>query len=106
ELVPVPFERPCYNQTALQLGASRVIAASQFDIADFEFEIWIENAQERKVRTPKGSGPANGGAAGRYLKSQISNLRSQKLVLPDDDKCNREQTSRPRFRNPRSRFRN
>jgi hypothetical protein len=37
-----------------------------------KFEIWIEGSKERKVRTPEGSEPANGGAF-----DEISNLRSQ-----------------------------
>ena len=51
-------------------------------------------AKKRKVRTPKGSEPANGGAADEF-KSQISNLKFQIKRESADDKCNRKQTSRP-----------
>ena len=43
--------------------------------------------QERKVRTLKGSEPANGGAF-QHLGFDISDLRCW-----NDDKCNREKTS-------------
>ena len=41
-----------------------MIAASQLEvqISNLRFEIRIEGPKERKVRTPKGSEPANGGA--------------------------------------------
>jgi hypothetical protein len=48
--------------------------------------------EERKVRTPQGSEPANGGAAAGSWKSWIPNSRFQKKLA--DDKCNRKQTSR------------
>ena len=44
--------------------------------------------QERKVRTLKGSEPANGGAFQDNLGFEISDLK-----FWSDDKCNREQTS-------------
>ncbi len=34
----------------------------RFQVSNLRFEIRIEKAKERKVRTPKGSEPANGGA--------------------------------------------
>jgi len=56
---------------------------------DFKFSNLRYQTKERKVRTPKGSEPANGGAS-------VSNLRFQ-IEIPDekrgDDKCNRKQTS-------------
>ena len=80
--------------------ASRVIAASQFKIhvSNLKFEIWIEGSKERKVRTPEGSEPANGGESERNFDSQISNLKFSDEDRSGDDKCNREKTSRPRFR--------
>jgi hypothetical protein len=46
-------------------------------------------SKKRKVRTPKGSEPANGGAS-----EGISNLKFQIEISEenpsDDDKCNRE----------------
>jgi len=37
-----------------------------------------KGSRERKVRTPKGSEPANGGALERLFDLEISNLRFQK----------------------------
>jgi len=68
-----------------------VIAASRFQISNLKFEIRNENAKERKVRTPKGGEPANGGAF-----DEIPNSRFQigtGMDSLDDDKCNRKQTS-------------
>jgi len=47
--------------------------------------------EERKVRTPKGSEPANGGASGI-----LANLTDG--YGHDDDKCNREKTSQRTLR--------
>jgi hypothetical protein len=73
-----------------------VIAASRlrFQISNLRFEIRIEKAKERKVRTPKGSEPANGGASTRKnSRFQIPNGKRTRN-RGGDDKCNREQTSR------------
>ena len=49
--------------------------------------------RERKVRTPKGSEPANGGAPERIPNSNFK-IEVSERDLSSDDKCNREQTSR------------
>jgi len=54
-------------------------------ISNLKFEIRIENAKERKVRTPKGSEPANGGASDRI---QISDF---KIEISDYERVGRRQ---------------
>ena len=76
------FNGACYNPRAADLRTGRAVAAAS--------PLGAERG--RKVRTPKGSEPANGGApAGRRLREQL-------LGRPCDDKCNREQTSQRALR--------
>ena len=60
-LLGATFEQPCYNPDALHESKSggRCFAFKS-QISDLKFEF----SKERKVRTPKGSEPANGGASG------------------------------------------
>ena len=76
-----------------------MIAALSFksQISDLRFEIMRRGSKERKVRTPEGSEPANGGASREFQISDFKFEISDQNSL-DDDKCNREETSRPRFR--------
>jgi hypothetical protein len=55
-----------------------------------------KGSEERKVRTPKGSEPANGGAfEGHQLQVSNPGFKIAFELSSIDDKCNREKTSRP-----------
>ena len=73
--------RPCTK-------AGRAIAAPHFVVLESR-DLGYLNAEERKVRTLKGSEPANGGASEKLgFRILDSGLR-----FSGDDKCNRKQTS-------------
>jgi hypothetical protein len=87
----------CYNRLALQESKSggRCFAFKS-QISDLRFEITDERAKERKVRTPKGSEPANGGAPAQIPDSKFQ-IGKGAWIFPGDDKCNRKQTSQVCF---------
>lgn len=64
-----------------------MIAASVYEISSLKFQ-----TEERKVRTPEGNEPANGGAPTKF---QMPNSKCGRRVRDSlgDDKCNREKTS-------------
>ena len=84
-----------------------MIAASGFQaqFSDFRFERREEARRRGKSEHQRAASPLT---AGRLKEFQISNFKFEvsEEKLSSDDKCNREETSRPCFRILRSGIRN